>query len=158
MLFFRYNFNKVANYKQLTLEEAEEQMKNRRKTADGYERWMMKASNTGAAAFADMDKIPGSGGGGEGGSRKKGGDDEDMGPGSDRGEDDMDEEESRKNRLNLNKTAKGDEDGEELANEVDLDEEEPERGILFDKWQYVGFVLQLLLLVMGASDCIVGST
>ena len=137
MLFFRYNFNKVANYKQLTLEEAEEQMKNRRKTADGYERWMMKASNTGAAAFADMDKLPGSGGG-EGGSRKKGGDDDDMGPGSDRGEDDMDEEESRKNRLNLNKTAKGDEDGEELANEIDLDEEEPERGIFFDKCENVG--------------------
>ena len=40
-LFFRYNFNKVAQYKQLTLEEAEEKMKNRKKTADGYQRWIM---------------------------------------------------------------------------------------------------------------------
>ncbi|KAG0589383.1 hypothetical protein KC19_1G017900 [Ceratodon purpureus] len=119
-----YNFNKVAHYKQLTLEEAEEQMKNRRKTADGYQRWMMKASNTG-----DMGKMPGSGAGG--GGRRKGGDDDDMG--SDKGEDDEDDEFGKK-RLNLNKAAKGgDEDGEELANEIDLDEEEPERG---DDWEH----------------------
>lgn len=95
-------------------------MKNRRKTADGYQRWMMKASNTG-----DVSKTPGSGAGGAG--RRKGGDEDDMG--SDKGEDDEDDEFGKK-RLNLNKAAKGgDEDGEELANEVDLDEEEPERGI-----------------------------
>lgn len=50
-----YNFNKVAQYKQLTLEEAEEKMKNRRKTADGFQRWMMKAANNGSAAFGDVD-------------------------------------------------------------------------------------------------------
>lgn len=118
--YVRYNFNKVAHYKQLTLEEAEEQMKNRRKTADGYQRWMMKASTAG-----DMGKMPGSGGGA--GGRRKAGDDDDMG--SDKGDDDEDDEFGKK-RLNLNKAAKGgDEDGEELANDIDLDEEEPERGI-----------------------------
>lgn len=96
-------------------------MKNRRKTADGYQRWMMKASTAG-----DMGKLPGAGGG-AGGGRRKGGDDDDMG--SDKGDDD-DDDEFGKRRLNLNKAAKGgDEDGEELANDVDLDEEEPERGI-----------------------------
>ena len=40
-------------------------MKNRRKTADGYQRWLMKAANTGAAAFGEIEK--GSGGGGSGG-------------------------------------------------------------------------------------------
>lgn len=52
-----YNFNKVAQYKQLTLEEAEEKMKNRKKTADGYQRWMMKAANNGPAAFGDHGKF-----------------------------------------------------------------------------------------------------
>ncbi|KAH1129635.1 hypothetical protein J1N35_001013 [Gossypium stocksii] len=50
-----YNFNKVAQYKQLTLEEVEVKMKNRRKTADGYERWMMKAANNGVASFGEID-------------------------------------------------------------------------------------------------------
>ncbi|RZB64133.1 Transcription initiation factor IIF subunit alpha isoform F [Glycine soja] len=52
-----YNFNKVAQYKQLTLEEAEEKMKNRKKTADGYQRWMMKAANNGPAAFGEHGKF-----------------------------------------------------------------------------------------------------
>ncbi|KAK1306728.1 Transcription initiation factor IIF subunit alpha [Acorus calamus] len=51
-----YNFNKIAQYKQLTLEEAEDKMRNRRKTADGYERWMMKAEANGAAAFGAVEK------------------------------------------------------------------------------------------------------
>ncbi|KAK8275544.1 hypothetical protein V6Z12_D10G143600 [Gossypium hirsutum] len=53
----RYNFNKVARYKQLTLEEAKEKMKNKRKTADDCERWMMKAANNSAAAFGEVEKI-----------------------------------------------------------------------------------------------------
>ncbi|KAL6206913.1 hypothetical protein ACLB2K_024159 [Fragaria x ananassa] len=41
-----FNFNKVAQYKQLTLEEAEEKMNNRQKTnRDGYKRWIMKLGN-----------------------------------------------------------------------------------------------------------------
>lgn len=76
----RYNFNKVAQYKQLTLEEAEEKMKNRRKTADGYQRWMMKAANNGPALFGEVDneKETGgsSGGGGRGRKKPSGGDEE----------------------------------------------------------------------------------
>ncbi|KAB5518945.1 hypothetical protein DKX38_023264 [Salix brachista] len=74
-----YNFNKVAHYKQLTLEEAEEKMKNRRKTLDGYERWMMKAANNGAAAFGEVEKVDdkeGVSAGGRGGRRKASGDDD----------------------------------------------------------------------------------
>ncbi|KAK1306022.1 Transcription initiation factor IIF subunit alpha [Acorus calamus] len=51
-----YNFNKIAQYKQLTLEEAEDKMRNRRKTADGYERWMMKAEANGGVAFGAVEK------------------------------------------------------------------------------------------------------
>ncbi|KAB5519099.1 hypothetical protein DKX38_023418 [Salix brachista] len=100
-----YNFNKVAHYKQLTLEEAEEKMKNRRKTADGYERWMMKAANNGAAAFGEVEKVDdkeGVSAGGRGGRRKASGDD-DEGNVSDRGEEDEEEESGRKSRLGLNK-------------------------------------------------------
>lgn len=113
-------------------------MKNRRKTAEGYQRWMMKA-NTGAAAAAAE------GGGGGGGSRKKVGNEEDMEADSDRGEDDMDDEEARKTRLGMNKSAKGgDEDGEEPANEHDLDDEEPERG---KPAATLGLLFQTLVLI-----------
>ncbi|KAJ1405538.1 Winged helix-like DNA-binding domain superfamily [Sesbania bispinosa] len=68
----------VAQYKQLTLEEAEEKMKNRKKTADGYERWMMKAANNGPAAFGErnvkFDEKESNVAGGK--SRKKTGDDD----------------------------------------------------------------------------------
>uniref|UniRef100_A0A0D3FGA9 Transcription initiation factor IIF subunit alpha n=1 Tax=Oryza barthii TaxID=65489 RepID=A0A0D3FGA9_9ORYZ len=47
-----YNFSKISQYKQLTLEEAEEKMSRRRSTATGYGRWMMKAATNGAAAFS----------------------------------------------------------------------------------------------------------
>ncbi|KAL2473434.1 Transcription initiation factor IIF subunit alpha [Forsythia ovata] len=72
-----YNFNKVAQYKQLTLEEAEEKMKSRRKTADGYQRWMMKAANNGAAAFGEVEKFDDreNGAGSGRGNRKTSGDD-----------------------------------------------------------------------------------
>lgn len=127
---FRYNFHKVAHYKQLTLEEAEEQMKNRRKTADGYQRWMMKAANTGAAAFGVGDSEQIGGIGGSGGRAKARGDDEDgNGNESDKAEEDEDEEEARKNRLGMNKPG-GDEDGEEPALDLDLDDDEGEKGEL----------------------------
>ena len=89
---YRYNFNKVAQYKQLTLEEAEEKMNNRRKTADGYQRWMMKAANNGAAAFGEVEKFDnweGAAGGGRG--RKKTTGDNDDANASNRGEEDEDE-------------------------------------------------------------------
>uniref|UniRef100_J3LM23 Transcription initiation factor IIF subunit alpha n=1 Tax=Oryza brachyantha TaxID=4533 RepID=J3LM23_ORYBR len=47
-----YKFNIILQYKQLTLEEAEENMSRRRSSATGYERWMTKAATNGAAAFS----------------------------------------------------------------------------------------------------------
>nr|GFB78503.1 transcription initiation factor IIF subunit alpha [Tanacetum cinerariifolium] len=52
-----YNFNKVSQYKQLTLEEAEEKIKNKKKPVNGYERWMMKAANNGATTFAEVERF-----------------------------------------------------------------------------------------------------
>eukprot|EP00246_Nothoceros_aenigmaticus_P010217 TRINITY_DN26597_c0_g1_i1.p1 TRINITY_DN26597_c0_g1~~TRINITY_DN26597_c0_g1_i1.p1 ORF type:complete len:483 (+),score=133.06 TRINITY_DN26597_c0_g1_i1:129-1451(+) len=120
------NFQKMANYKQLTLDEAEEQMRNRRKTADGYQRWLMKSSATGPAAFSDMENIGGAG------NRTRGGEDDDN-PESDRGEEDEDEE-ARKSRTEPNRGAQtADEDGEEPARDVDRDDDEPEKG---DDWEH----------------------
>lgn len=130
-----FNFNKVAQYKQLTLEEAEEKMKNRRKTADGYERWMMKAANNGAAAFGEVEKFDdkeSGAAGGRGGRKKANGDDEE-GHASDRGEEDEDEESARKNRLGLNKRG-GDDDGEgPRGGDLDGDDDDGEKG---DDWEH----------------------
>ncbi|KAJ4982420.1 hypothetical protein NE237_033257 [Protea cynaroides] len=129
-----YNFNKVAQYKQLTLEEAEEKMKNRRKTADGYERWMMKAANNGAAAFGEVEKFDEKeGGGATGRGRRKASGDDEEGNVSDRGEEDEGEEEARKNRIGLNK--KGGEDDEEgpRGGDLDLDDDDIEKG---DDWEH----------------------
>ncbi|KAK4485021.1 hypothetical protein RD792_007629 [Penstemon davidsonii] len=129
-----YNFNKVAQYKQLTLEEAEEKMKNRRKTADGYERWMMKAANNGAAAFGEVEKFDdreSAAGGGRG--RKKATGDDDEGNVSDRGDEDEEEESARKSRLGLNKKG-GDDDEEGLrGGDLDLDDDDIEKG---DDWEH----------------------
>ncbi|KAL3627402.1 Transcription initiation factor IIF subunit alpha [Castilleja foliolosa] len=130
-----YNFNKVAQYKQLTLEEAEEKMKNRRKTADGYQRWMMKAANNGAAAFGEVEKPDDrETGSGAGRGRKKatGGDDDEANV-SDRGDEDEDEETARKNRLGLNK--KGGDDDEEgpRGGDFDFDDDDIEKG---DDWEH----------------------
>ncbi|KAH7545291.1 hypothetical protein FEM48_Zijuj01G0078100 [Ziziphus jujuba var. spinosa] len=130
-----YNFNKVAQYKQLTLEEAEEKMKNRKKTADGYQRWMMKAANNGAAAFGEVEKFDdkdSSAAAGRG--RRKASGDDDEGNVSDRGEEDGDEEAARKNRLGLNKKS-GDDDDEEGPRErdLDLDDDDVEKG---DDWEH----------------------
>ncbi|PIA38231.1 hypothetical protein AQUCO_02800124v1 [Aquilegia coerulea] len=129
-----YNFNKVAQYKQLTLEEAEEKMKNRRKTADGYERWMMKAANNGPAAFGETEKIDDTDAGGAKarGSRKATADDEE-GNASDRGDEDEEEEEARKSRLGLNKKS-GDDDGEgPRGGDHDFDDDDIEKG---DDWEH----------------------
>ncbi|KAM7495588.1 hypothetical protein LguiB_030197 [Lonicera macranthoides] len=135
-----YNFNKVAQYKQLTLEEAEEKMKNRRKTADGYERWMMKAANNGAAAFGEVEKFDekeggGGGGGGGGRGRKKTNDEDDEGNVSDRGDEDEEEESLRKNRLELNKKGGGGDDDEEgpRGGDLDFDDDDIEKG---DDWEH----------------------
>lgn len=128
-----YNFNKVAQYKQLTLEEAEEKMKNRKKTADGYQRWMMKAANNGPAAFGEHGKLDdkeSNAGGGRG--RKKTGDDEDEGPSSDKGEEDEDEEVDRKKRPNKKNTFDDDEEGPR-GGDHDEDDYDVEKG---DDWEH----------------------
>ncbi|KAG5561283.1 hypothetical protein RHGRI_004344 [Rhododendron griersonianum] len=129
-----YNFNKVAQYKQLTLEEAEEKMKNRRKTADGYQRWMMKAANNGAAAFGEVEKFDDkeSGAGGGRGRRKTSGDEEENNA-SDRGEEDEEEEEARKSRLGLNKRSGDDDEEGPRGGDLDMDDDDAEKG---DDWEH----------------------
>ena len=108
----------------MTLEEAEEKMKNRKKTADGYQRWMMKAANNGPAAFGEHgksdDKESNTGGGG-GRSRKKSSED-DEGHVSDKGEEDEEEEVERKNRLGLNKRDGDDDEEGPRGGDHDLDD------------------------------------
>ncbi|KAK4764949.1 hypothetical protein SAY86_026039 [Trapa natans] len=137
-----YNFNKVAQYKQLTLEEAEEKMKNRKKTADGYQRWMMKAANNGAAAFGEVerfdDKESGGGGSGSGsgsgrGRKKASGGGDDDGHVSDKGEEDDEEEAARKNRLGLNKRDGDDDDEGPRGGDLDMDDDDIEKG---DDWEH----------------------
>ncbi|GJN08450.1 hypothetical protein PR202_ga26369 [Eleusine coracana subsp. coracana] len=83
------NFNKVAQYKQLTLEEAEEKMNKRRSSASGYERWMMKVAANGAAAFSsDVKKLDNVNGGTTGGVHPRKGDKNEDGDQSDKGEED----------------------------------------------------------------------
>lgn len=137
---FRYNFNKVAQYKQLTLEEAEEKMKNRKKTADGYERWMMKAANNGAAAFGEVERLDDKDGvvGGGRGRRKTTGDDEE-GNVSDRGEEVEEEEAARKNRLGLNKRSGDDDEEGPRGGDHDLDDDDIEKGKHFSLL-YVFFI------------------
>ncbi|KAK4439414.1 Transcription initiation factor IIF subunit alpha [Sesamum alatum] len=129
-----YNFNKVAQYKQLTLEEAEEKMKNRRKTADGYQRWMMKAANGGPAAFGEVEKFDdreSAAGGGRG--RKKPTGDDDEANASDRGEEDEEEEAARKNRLGLNKKGADDDEEGPRGGDLDFDDDDIEKG---DDWEH----------------------
>lgn len=129
-----YNFNKVAQYKQLTLEEAEEKMKNRRKTADGYQRWMMKAANNGPAAFGETDKFDDKDAATAGRGHKKASVDDDDANASDRGEEDEEEEEARKNRLGLNKRNADDDDGEgPRGGDHDFEDDDIEKG---DDWEH----------------------
>ncbi|KAG2276165.1 hypothetical protein Bca4012_043627 [Brassica carinata] len=120
-----YNFNKVAQYKQLTLEEAEEKMDNRRKTADGYQRWMMKGG--------ESDKEAG-GSSGRGRKKSSGGEEEEEGNVSDRGEEDEEEEASRKSRLGLNKKSNDDDEEGPRGGDLDMDDDDDiEKG---DDWEH----------------------
>lgn len=155
MFLHRYNFNKVAQYKQLTLEEAEEKMKNRKKTADGYERWMMKVANNGPAAFGEHgrfdDKESITGGGR---SRKKTGEDDEgnVSDKEDREEEDDEEEAERKNRFGQNKKGGGDDDDDEGPRGGDLDDDDfdVEKGeylSLFVHDSFGMFALQLGVII-----------
>ncbi|XP_018842213.2 transcription initiation factor IIF subunit alpha-like isoform X1 [Juglans regia] len=129
-----YNFNKVAQYKQLTLEEAEEKMNNRKRTADGYERWMMKAANNGSAAFGGVERPDDKDSGVAGGrARKKMTGDDEEGNVSDKGEEDEEEEVARKNRLGLNKRGGDDDEEGPRGGDLDLDDDDIEKG---DDWEH----------------------
>ncbi|KAL5224988.1 hypothetical protein ABZP36_011627, partial [Zizania latifolia] len=126
-----YNFSKIAQYKQLTLEEAEEKMSKRKTSATGYERWMMKAATNGPAAFgSDVKKLEVTNGMEKESARPKKGKNNE-GNNSDKGEED-EEEAARKNRLGLNK--KSLDDDEEGGNDLDFDlDDEIEKG---DDWEH----------------------
>lgn len=125
-------------------------MKGRRKTADGYQRWMMKAANNGAAAFgADAEKFEdreGTAGAGRGRKKTTGEDGE--ANDSDRGDEDEEEETARKNRLGLNKKA-GDDDEEGLrGGDLDFDDDDIEKGENSCPFYFVGFLDKKYLLYM----------
>ncbi|KAG5516332.1 hypothetical protein RHGRI_037148 [Rhododendron griersonianum] len=132
-----YNFNKVAQYKQLTLEEAEEKMKNRRKTADGYQRWMMKAANNGPAAFGEVEKIDDKEGGAScGRGRKKPRGDDGEANASDNGEDDEEEQEEAASNIiggGLFRRANNDDEEGTRGGDLDLDDDDFEKG---DDWEH----------------------
>ncbi|KAI3834449.1 hypothetical protein MKX03_032560 [Papaver bracteatum] len=117
-----YNFNRVAQYKQLTLEEAEEKIKNRRKTAEGFQIWMMKITNSGAAAFGEKGKDEKEAGGFRVGRNV-----------SDKGGEDEEEEAQRKNRLGLNKRDVDDDEEGPRGGYLDMDDDDIEKG---DDWEH----------------------
>ncbi|XBJ08666.1 hypothetical protein VPH35_013915 [Triticum aestivum] len=128
-----YNFSKVAQYKQLTLEEAEEKMNKRKTSATGYERWMMKAATNGPAAFgSDMMKLEPANDGEKESARHKKGKDNEEGNNSDKGEENEEEEAARKDRLGLSK--RGMDDDEEGGKDLDFDlDDDIEKG---DDWEH----------------------
>ncbi|XP_042381439.1 transcription initiation factor IIF subunit alpha-like [Zingiber officinale] len=129
-----YNFTKIAQYKQLTLEEAEEKMNKRRHNATGYERWMMKAAINGAAAFGELKKNEGiTKAEAEGSNKAKKGKSNDEGDHSDKGDEDEEEEEARKNRLGLNKKGVDDDEEGGKGGDFDLDDDDIEKG---DDWEH----------------------
>ncbi|URE40641.1 Transcription initiation factor IIF subunit alpha [Musa troglodytarum] len=128
-----YNFSKIAQYKQLTLEEAEEKMNKRRHNATGYERWMMKAATNGPAAFGEIKNEDVTKAEADGSVRLKKGKSNDDGNHSDKGEEDDDEEEARKNWLGLNKKAIDDDEEGAKGGDFDLDDEDIEKG---DDWEH----------------------
>lgn len=117
----RFNFNKVAQYKQFTLEEAEEKMNSRKKAQHGYERWMMKAATNGAVAFSEVDKFGGKD------SKNTSGDDDDEGNFSDKGDEDEEEEGARKNRRRPKKRG-GDDEGASGDDDLDDEADDSEKG------------------------------
>eukprot|EP01018_Ginkgo_biloba_P034774 Gb_09666 [translate_table: standard] len=98
-----YNFQKMAQYKQLTTEEAEEEMKRLKKNQEGFSRWIMKGFNKDEASAKPEREM---------GFHSSVGDDSDEDCKSGQEGEDEDSEEERKKKLRLNK------------NDVDDNEEE----------------------------------
>jgi transcription initiation factor TFIIF subunit alpha len=115
----RYNFSKIAQYKQLTLEEAEEKMKKRRSSATGYERWMMKSATHGPAAFgSDLKNLDNVNGKAAGGIQSK---KENTNKDGDKDEEDKEERAPRKNAHGLTTKGVDDDDEEGGIEDFDLD-------------------------------------
>ncbi|PWZ06813.1 Transcription initiation factor IIF subunit alpha [Zea mays] len=129
-----YNFSKIAQYKQLTLEEAEEKMNRRRSSASGYERWMMKAATNGPDAFSSVVKrLDDVNRGATNGVHPKKGDRNENGNQSDKVDDKEEEGAARKNRLGLTMKDMG-EDYEDGGNDIEFDlDDEIEKG---DDWEH----------------------
>ncbi|KAJ3690760.1 hypothetical protein LUZ61_019924 [Rhynchospora tenuis] len=135
-----YNFSKIAQYKQLTIEEAEEKMSKRRNNATGYERWMMKAAANGASAFGlPVEKKPGEGAAGttkdteEAASRGKKGKKGDGVDDEEKGDVDEEEEAARRDRLSLTKKGADDDEDGGGKGDIDLDDDDIEKG---DDWEH----------------------
>lgn len=126
----RYNFSKIAQYKQLTLEEAEEKMNRRRSSASGYERWMMKAATNGPDAFSSVVKrLDDVNRGATNGVHPKKGDRNENGNQSDKVDDKEEEGAARKNWLGLTMKDMG-EDYEDSGNDIEFDlDDEIEKGV-----------------------------
>ncbi|KAF7041907.1 hypothetical protein CFC21_051630 [Triticum aestivum] len=127
-----YNFSKIAQYKQLTLEEAEEKMNKRRSSATGYERWMMKTATHGAAAFgSDLKDLGDAKGKAANGVQSKKESSNEDGNHSDKGEEDEEEGVAKKAVRRLSTRGV---DDEEDGGKEDFDlEDETEIG---DDWEH----------------------
>lgn len=129
LILYRHNFNKIAQYKQLTLEEAEEKMSKRRNNATEYERWMMKAATNGPAAFGEMkrDEVLNNGASDNNCTKKgKNNDDEIL---SAKGVEAV-EQEMRKKKLAPNTKSIDDDDEGTIKGAYDLDDDDIEKGVL----------------------------
>ncbi|TKV97064.1 hypothetical protein SEVIR_9G471300v4 [Setaria viridis] len=129
-----YNFGKVAQYKQLTLEEAEEKMNKRRSSASGCEQRLIKVAINGASAFSSgVKKLEDVNEGATNGVHPKKGDRNENGNQSVKVEEDEEGKAARKNSHGL--TTKGmDEDDEEGGKDKDFDlDDEIEKG---DHWEH----------------------
>ncbi|CAI5495684.1 unnamed protein product [Closterium sp. Naga37s-1] len=87
-----YAFGKQAQYKTLTLEEAELCMQSKRRKADGFRKWLTKEESEKLLAGGGKE----GGGGGRGGGRKKGGLDDGLGSDDEGMGGDMEDGEGRK--------------------------------------------------------------
>ncbi|CAI6004535.1 unnamed protein product [Closterium sp. NIES-64] len=120
-----YAFGKQAQYKTLTLEEAELCMQSKRRKADGFRKWLTKEESEKLLAGGGKE----GGGGGRGGGRKKGGLDDGLGSDDEGMGGDMEDGEGRKRGQGKKG---GDDDDDELPKEefeLEMDGDKGERDL-----------------------------
>jgi transcription initiation factor TFIIF subunit alpha len=147
-------------------------MNKRRSNATGYERWMMKTATNGSVAFgvplSDPTKKPGEGAAGpkdpsESGPRGKKGKKEDGLEEEGKGEEDEEEEAARRDRLSLTKKGGGgggdDDEDDGGKGDIDLDDDDIEKGILGEIDQLISAFagLRLGLMDYGVTVTIISS-